>query len=73
MQWEHHWWKHNPDSVTENDFAKILWDFNIFVDYMLSARRPDIVIIDKVSALITMADVSIPADKHLSAKEEQKL
>ena len=40
---------------------------------MLSARRPDIVIIDKVSALITMADVSIPADKHLSAKEEQKL
>ena len=40
---------------------------------MISARQPDIVIIDKVSALIMMIDVSIPTDKHLSAKEEEKL
>ena len=71
MQREYHWWKHNPDSVTEKNFAQILWDFNIIVDYMTSARWPDIVIIDKVSAVITMIDVSIPADNHLSlfAKE----
>ena len=24
MQREHHWWRYNPDSVMENDYAKIL-------------------------------------------------
>ena len=30
-------------------------------------------IVDKVSSVITMIDISIPADKHLTAKEEEKL
>ena len=53
--------------------AKILWDFNIFAYHVISARQPDIVIVDKVSFVITMIDVSIPADKHLTAEEEEKL
>jgi len=47
--------------------------FNIFVDHLISARWPDIVIVDKVSSVITLIDVSIPADKYLTAKEEEKL
>jgi len=31
------------------------------------------VIVDKVSSVITMIDISIPADKRLTAKEEEKL
>jgi len=42
------------------------------VDHAISARRPDIVIVDKVSSVITMIDISFPADKHLAAKEEEK-
>ena len=67
------WWKHSPDSIVENDSVKILWDFNIFVDHMIYARRPDIVVIDKGASLVTLVGVSIPVDKHLSAKEEEKL
>ena len=44
----------------------------IFVDHFISARQPDIVVIDKNSSLITLIDVSVPADKHLSNKEEKK-
>ena len=73
MQREHHWWKHNPDSVVENNSVKILWDFNIFVDHVISARWLDIAVIDKVSSVVTLIDVSIPADKHLTVKEEEEL
>ena len=57
----------------ENNSVKILWDFNIFVDHVISARQPDIVVIDKVSSVVTLIDASIPADKHLTVKEEEKL
>ena len=73
MQREYHWWEHNPDSVMENNYVRILWDFNIFVDHVISARRPDIVVIDKVSSVVTLIDVSILPDKHLTVKEEEKL
>ena len=41
-----------PYSIVENNSVKILWDFNIFVDHVISARRPDIVVIDKVSSVV---------------------
>ena len=36
---------HNPAPVLENDTHKILWDFNIKTDYLIPARRPDLIII----------------------------
>ena len=31
---------HNPASVLENDTHKLLWDFNIQTDHLISAWRP---------------------------------
>ena len=73
IQRGHYGWRHSPCSVVVNNSVKLLWDFNIFVDHVISARRPDIVVIDKVSSVVTLIDVSIPADKHLTVKEEEKL
>ena len=39
----------------------------------MSTRRPDIVVINKVAGSISLIDVAIPADKHISVKEEEKL
>ena len=36
---------HNPAFVLENDRHKLLWDFEIQTDHVISARRPDLVII----------------------------
>ena len=38
---DHHcnWWQHCPASVIENDSIKILWDFNIYVDHLVTLRR----------------------------------
>ena len=38
---------HNPASVQESDTHKLLWDFDIQTDHLISARRPDFIIINK--------------------------
>ena len=40
------WYMHNPAHVRENDTHKLLWDFDIQTDYLISARRPDLIIIN---------------------------
>ena len=37
---------HNPASVLENDTHKLVWGFDIHTDHMISARRPDLIIIN---------------------------
>ena len=41
------WYMHNPAPVLENDTHKLLWDFDIQTDHLISARRPDLIIINK--------------------------
>ena len=38
---------HNPESVLENETHKLLWDFEIQTDHLISTRRPDLVILKK--------------------------
>ena len=40
------WYMHNPAPVLENDMHKLRWDFNIQTDHLISARRPDLTIIN---------------------------
>ena len=35
------WYMHNPESILENETHKLLWDFEIRMDHLISARRPD--------------------------------
>ena len=41
------WYIHNPAPFLKNDTHKLLWDFDIQTDYLISARRPDLIIINK--------------------------
>ena len=38
---------HNPASDLENDTHKLLWDFDIQTDHLISAKRPDLIIVSK--------------------------
>ena len=38
---------HNSAPVLENNTYKLLWDFDIHTDHLISARGPDLIIIDK--------------------------
>ena len=38
------WYMRNPAAVLENDTHKLLWDFDIQMDHLISARRPALII-----------------------------
>ena len=40
-------WLHQPDTITEDDQVKILWDMEVQTDRLIPSRRPDIVVVDK--------------------------
>ena len=41
------WYIHNPAPVQENDTHKLLWDFDIHADHLISVRRPVLIIQNK--------------------------
>ena len=41
------WWEHQLEPGMENEDYKLLYDFNIRTNKKISARRPDIVVVDK--------------------------
>ena len=67
------WYEHSPETVSENTTHKLLWDMNIQCDHTIEARRPDIVIIDKVEKSAIIVDVAIPGDKRIYDKEKEKI
>ena len=65
---------HNPASVLKNDTHKILWDFAIHTDHLISAWRPDLLIINKKKKKRTckFVDFALPADHRIKLKECEK-
>ena len=52
---------------------KILWDLSIQTDKVIKARRPDIVVVDKVKKTVTIIGFAVPADRNICEKEEEKI
>ena len=71
------WYMHNPAPVLENDTHKLLWDFDIKTDHLISARRPDLIIINqnkkkKICKIVNFAVPAVPADHRIKLKECEK-
>ena len=43
------WYEHQPQPVTENKNAKLLWDYSTRTDRMMPAHRPDSTLVDKTN------------------------
>ena len=64
---------HNPAPVSENDTHKLLLDFDIHMDHLISARRPGLIIINKKKKRICkIADFTVPTDNRVKLKEYKK-
>ena len=67
---------HNPAPVLENDTHKLLWDFDVQTDHLISARGPDLIIINKKKKkkerIYKIVDFSVPADHKIKLKECEK-
>ena len=63
---------HNPAPVLENDTHKLLWDFDIQTDHLISAKRPDFIIINKKRRICKIVDFAVLADHRIKLKECEK-
>ena len=64
---------HNLASVLENDMYKLLWDFEIQTDHLISARRPDLIIDNKKEKkTCRIVDFAVPTDHRVKLKESEK-
>jgi len=71
LQHERNWYDHTAEKVLENEKVKILWDFSIETDYVIQARRPDIVVKDKEMNHTWIIDIAMPGDARIEEKEEK--
>ena len=60
---------HKPVPVLENNTHKLLWDFHIHTDHLISASRPDLIIINKKKRTCKIVDFAVPADHRIKLKE----
>ena len=63
------WYMHNPAPVLENDTHKLLWNFEIHTDHLISARRPNLIIINKKKRTCKIVDF---AEHRIKRKECEK-
>ena len=63
---------HHPAPVLENNTHKLLWDFEIHTDHLISARWPDVIIINKMKRTGKIVDFAVPADHRIKLKECEK-
>ena len=65
---------HNSTSVQENGTHKLLWDFDVQTDHQISAKRPDLIIINnnKKKRTCKIVDFAVPADHRIKLKECEK-
>ena len=62
----------NPESALKNKPHKLLWYFEIQTDYLISARRPDLIIINKKRRTCRIVDFTITANHRVKLKEREK-
>ena len=68
------WYIHKPTPVLENDTHKLLWDFDIHTDHLISARRLDLIIINKkkMNKIVKIVDFAVLVDHRIKLKECRK-
>ena len=78
MKFDHtnKWYIHNPAAVLENDTHKLLWDFDIQTDHLISARRPDLVRINnnnnKKKRTCKIVNFTVPGDYRIKLKKVKR-
>ena len=68
-----HLYEHKTEAVMENEKVKILWDFNTYVNKLIKARRPDIVVVKEDLKECYTVDIAIPGDIQELARELSRL
>ena len=69
------WYEETPEEFRINICGKfeIWWDKQVSTSKKLDHNRPDVIVIDRVKKHWTIIDFSVPNDKNVRAKEDEKV
>ena len=59
---------HNPESVLGDETHKLLWDFEIQTNHLISARQPDLIINNKKERTCRIVDFAVLADHKVKSE-----
>ena len=65
------WYERQPQPVTENENAKLLWDYGIRTDRVIPAHQPDLTLVYKTNNKVSLIDVVVPWDSRAEQKEQE--
>ena len=63
---------HILESILKNEMHKILWDFETQTDYLISAEKPDLALINKKKGTCHQVDFAIPVNHWVKKKRMWK-
>ena len=66
------WYMHKPEFFPENKMHKILVDFEIRTDHLISPWWPGLVIIHNKKVNLPKSGLAAPADRKTKTKENKK-
>ena len=66
------WYMYNPEFVQKNETHKLLLNFEIQTDILFSARRYDLIIINRKKRTCTL-DFAVPDDHRVKLKENENM
>ena len=69
------WFEEVPDEVRVSDDKKyeIWWDRSVNTTQQMEHNRPDVVVVDRIKKMWVIVDFSVPWDKNIVSKEEEKI
>ena len=67
------WYMHKPESILENEMHKFLWDFEIQTDFLILARRPDLVIVNKTKENLPNSGLCSPGRSQGKIRKKQEI
>ena len=67
------WYEHQPEAIIDNESCKILWDFTVQTDHFITAKKPEMIFIDKKHHACQIIDFAIPYDTRVDDKEVEKI
>ena len=59
--------------MSEDGMAEIWWDRNVETTQIMEHNRPDVTVLDRQARKWTSVDFSVPWDKNVMAKEDEKI
>ena len=71
MSCSNKWYEHQPQPLTENENAKLLWDYGIRPHRVIPAHQPNLTLVDKTNK-VSLIDVAVPWDSRAEQKEQEK-